>query len=181
MGVSNNIKPDKNIQNPKNKEDNFQVQFINELWLKGCSIKKKRWNFTNKYNNYEDMSKYLVKTMTDLLLDLQTHGNDIFNKRKIYFQRTHHCHIISSEKEDIVKAIINEIYDNSLDVESDSDNKVLWQYGTNQDLRLICLYDKSNNTIYPLFLDPFHLIHASVKHNEEDHMTNNLCPIKGFN
>ncbi|WP_398573974.1 hypothetical protein [Staphylococcus equorum] len=166
-----------NVSNDKNIVDNFKVVINSSEWLKSCVIKE--INFSNKYHDYKEMAQTLTKVMTEVIFDIQQNGFDIFNKNSIYYQRNHHCHIIDGEKKEIVKKILDEIYTNKLDIDSDEEKK-LWQYGVTSGLRIICLYDQANCLVHPLFIDPYHLIYPSEKYNEKDVMKNSFCPIESF-
>lgn len=173
MKVNNPIEPSDNVINTKESNNYFQVNFLDEKWVKGCSLKKHK--FSNKYNSFEDMSKAIIEVTTTMMIFLQKHGYDILSKNSWFHQHKHNCHEVTDDKKEVVHDIINNIYGDSLDIQTDSDNKILWQFGINQGLRIVCLYNKATNILYPLFIDPFHLIHESIKHNEGDPMTNRYC------
>lgn len=52
----------------------------------------------------------------------------------------------------------------------------VWQLGTHQGVRIICLYHSSIKTMFPLFVDYHHLVHPSSWHNESDYAKNSFCP-----
>ncbi|UXR49595.1 hypothetical protein [Staphylococcus simulans] len=176
--VKNTHAAKNNVANNKTLKEEFKVVLPDENWLRACSLNKDK--FTNKYNDFESMAKTLTKIMTVLIPDIQKNGYDIFNQNSIYHQRKTHCHTITKDKYDKIKNIMNQIYSYETDIFSDEEKK-LWQYGAPSGLRVKCIYDKANNYVYPLFVDPFHLIYPDIKHNQDDFMTNKLCPIKSFN
>ncbi|MFU1788996.1 hypothetical protein ACM3BL_10145 [Mammaliicoccus sciuri] len=175
--VRNNKKVQQNVKNLKNPKSDFKIVISNKEWLKSCDIKS--ISFSNKYNDYKEMAKVLTTVMTTLFTDMQEHGYDIFHKQGIFYQRQLHCHTIDEDKKDKIRKIIDEIYTNPLDIESDEEKK-LWQYGLKGGIRLICLFDRASCEVHPLFIDPFHLIYPSEKHNQNDVMSNSCCPIKSF-
>ncbi|WP_065581170.1 hypothetical protein [Staphylococcus hominis] len=176
--VNNKHSAKNNVYNNKSLKDEFKIIIQDQNWLRSCSLNNEK--FTNKYNNFESMAKTLTKVVSILILDMQKHGFDIFNKQGIFHQRKTHCHTIDDSKIDKIKKILKELYNYELDIFSD-DEKKLWQYGITSGERLICVYDQANNFVYPLFIDPFHLIYPDEKHNQNDYMSNSLCPIKSFN
>ncbi|AVQ35813.1 hypothetical protein [Staphylococcus kloosii] len=176
--VKNKNQIRQNITNRKSVKEDFRIVLENENWLRTCKIDKE--NFTNMYSDYRSLAKTLTKVMTELLPDIEKNGYDIFNKQNIYYSRTAHCHLVDKSKFEIVQKIVNEINDRELDIFSDEEKK-LWQYGITGGIRIICIYDQANNNVHPLFIDPHHLIHSSIKYNQQDVMTNHLCPVKTFN
>lgn len=177
--VNKNIPPvHPNVANRKGIKEEFKIILENENWLRSCKIDS--YKFTNMYNDYQSMAKTLTKVMTVLLPDIEKYGYDIFNKQGIWHSRKTHCHLVNEEKLQLVQTIVDEINDKKLDIFSDEEKK-LWQYGIAGGIRIICLYDQANNNVHPLFIDSHHLINPSTKHNQQDVMTNKLCPIKIFN
>lgn len=176
--VNNNKPSHQNVTNKKHIKEEFRIILENENWLRSCKID--RIGFTNMYNDYQSMARTLTKVITELLPDIEKNGYDIFNKRGIWHSRKSHCHIVSEDKLEIIETIINDINNKKLDIFSDEEKK-LWQYGITGGIRIVCVYDQANNNVYPLFIDPHHLIHPDKKHNQKDVMTNRMCPIKTFN
>lgn len=176
--VKNNIPSHQNVTNRKSVKEEFKIILENENWLRSCKIDKAE--FTNMYNDYQSMAKTLTKVMTVLLPDIEKNGYDIFNKQNIYYSRQLHCHIVNENKLEIIQKIVDKINDKQLDIFSDEEKK-LWQYGITGGIRIICIYDQANNNVHPLFIDSHHLIHPDPNHNQQDVMTNQLCPIKMFN
>lgn len=176
--VKNNKPGNQNVTNKISVKEEFRIILENENWLRSCKIDKV--GFTNMYNDYQSMAKTLTKVMTVLLPDIEKNGYEIFNKQGIWHSRQSHCHLVNENKLEVVQTIVNKINDNKLDIFSDEEKK-LWQYGIAGGIRIICLYDQANNNVYPLFIDSHHLLHSSIKYNQQDVMTNKLCPVKTFN
>ncbi|EGQ1299541.1 TPA: hypothetical protein REF75_001146 [Staphylococcus pseudintermedius] len=174
--VKNNKNINKNVTNRKDVKQEFKIVLENENWLRSCVVD----NFTNNYKDHKSMAKILTKVMTVLLPDIEKHGYDIFNQQGIWHNRKSHCHIVNDDKFNLIKKIVKKINRKDIDISTDEEKK-LWQYGIVGGIRIICLYDKANNKVHPLFIDSHHLIHPSPKYNQEDVMNYKLCPIKEFN
>lgn len=176
--VSNNKIPKNNVNNKTTLKKEFSICMNDGNWIK--TIRNTKHNFTNKYKSDTEMAQELSFLMGKLIPDMHLNGDQMFHKQGIYFSRNTHCHSINGIKLDLINDLVQEIYSGKLDITSDAENKVIWQYSVGQGMRLICLFDTSLNTVYPLFVDPYHLIYPNTKHNKDDVMKYKLCPHDKF-
>lgn len=85
-------------------------------------------------------------------------------------KQEHYHKIQERDKIECVEKIIELL--NIIEIHND-EMKEYCQLGLTQGLRVICY--KINNTLYPLFLDPHHLIYPNKKYNYKDFDKNKCC------
>ncbi|QHW33324.1 hypothetical protein GZH47_22700 [Paenibacillus rhizovicinus] len=172
--IKGNFKPSITPQDTvKNKKDpgtyeRLTFDFSYDRWLKSISIK----GFTNLLKNEEEFASAIVQVFKDVIPIIQSNWEIIRHNTKLQFP---HCHSLAKDKIILVNKIIEEIYNKQLMDESGNENLNYWQLGVKQSLRLIAIFDHSTNIIYPVFLDHFHQIHPSIKHNDNNINKNTLC------
>lgn len=137
-------------------------------WLRVTDKLLKKYSFTNNLRDGEQLSKYLVELIENTVSKINQDSDNIFDNfssRKQY----PHCHSISEDKIELVKAISLELHANDFsDVTEDSDYS-WWELGFSGSARIFGIMSKSDNCFYPLFIDWHHLIYPDIKHNKADY------------
>lgn len=91
-----------------------------------------------------------------------------------------HCHPVTEGKIDLILGIAKKIH--GFDIKpAGVSGPQLWQFGVTQGIRLIAIYDYTNNSISPLFVDYHHLVYPSPYYNQSDyHNSFNYCPVARY-
>ncbi|MDU9695131.1 hypothetical protein O0Q50_28445 [Priestia aryabhattai] len=173
MNVSNPTATKKNVHNGKSPATLFNnsliVDFSYKDWLKSISNK----GFSNKLFDESQFAKFMFDVLYKIFPTVQTNWETIRTQPGKGFR---HCHPVDEDKLPVVKKIVQELHGNiAVDIE-ESESLRYWQFGTTQSVRVVGIYDNARNVVYPLFIDYHHLIHASQKHNQNDHKAYKFCP-----
>ncbi|WP_407270591.1 hypothetical protein [Radiobacillus sp. PE A8.2] len=168
----------KNVKGNKPIESNSPLTFdlSKENWLKGVSIT--RDSYTNKLKDKDMFIDYITELFHKVIPLIQKNGNDMI--RQAGTQGWRHCHPVDEEKLDLSKKILEEIHGQNLTGDKVSGPQ-LWQFGVSQNIRLIAIYDYTNNYLTPVFVDYHHLIHPDDNFNQPDYLNGyNYCPIEYY-
>ncbi|ORN12746.1 hypothetical protein [Lentilactobacillus parabuchneri] len=154
--VNNPIFPKKVVSN-----FNFSIQTNSvsiELnshagWVNCVRIGK----FTNQFHNEQEVGKVYFQLVTKLLPFVKEQGERI--------KHAPHCHLLSGEKRELAVSIALKLHNLSLDDETE-----VWQLSAGEGIRMIAVITiNGSENVYPLFLDPHHLIYPDKKHNQMDY------------
>lgn len=171
--VKNTKKPESNVVNNTKvpSKTNLIVDFRYTDWLKCISID----GFTNMLKDQNEFAKLSFEIYTKTIPTIQKAWDSGKMGTKGYFE---HTHSITDNTRGKVIEIIRKIHgDNLLDEEEVLE---LWQIGTHQGTRLVCLYFRSKETLFPLFVDYHHQLYKNVKHNKQDLKHYKFCPHQKF-
>lgn len=113
--------------------------------------------FTNEFHNGKEAGKIYFQLVTKLLPFIKEKGEGI--------KQMPHCHLLRNQERQIATKVIERMHHLKLDDETE-----IWQLSAGQGIRLIAalIFSESEN-VYPLFLDPHHLIYPDKKHNQSDY------------
>lgn len=165
--VRNSVKGNK----PAEFDSPLTFDLSNKNWLKSISIKNK---FTNMLKDEKEFIRYITELFHDLIPLIQQNGEDMIKDAGTKAWK--HCHPINEEKIDLVQKVTDEIGINFKGEKKAGPQ--FWQFGVKGNLRLIAVYDYTNNSLKPLFIDYHHLIHPSIKYNQQDYDNYSFCPIE---
>lgn len=127
-----------------------------------CFFKFKSVKFGNFTNYVKDK-----KESTEIINKLFKEFNPNMTTKDIA-KRDHFHEIIELEKIKLISKILEKLEIDQLD-----EKESYYQIAFTQGLRIMCI--KIHNTIYPLFLDPHHLIYPDDKYNSRDSKKFNCC------
>lgn len=175
--VNTTVAAPKSVLNPKHPfvvSDVLTFDFSYTNWLRSVSSR----NFTNMLKDPNQFGQFIIYTFTKIIPTVQTNWSTIRKNGAVY--QFPHCHTISGEKIESIKAVIHEIHGKELCDDVASGELNYWQLGMTQSLRVIAIYSHINNTMYPIFLDYHHQIYPSIKHNDDDIDAYDFCPITSY-
>ncbi|GIP63382.1 hypothetical protein J32TS6_19370 [Virgibacillus pantothenticus] len=159
---------------PVDSDSPLTFDLSNKNWLKSVNIKND--NYTNMLRNEKEFIDYITQLFHGLIPLIHQNGKEMI---KGAGKKWRHCHPVQDEKIDLVQKVTEEI---GIDFKSDQDGKKagpqFWQFGVKGNLRLIAIYDYTNNSLKPLFIDYHHLIHPSIKYNQLDYENYSFCPLE---
>ncbi|MBT2600928.1 MULTISPECIES: hypothetical protein [unclassified Oceanobacillus] len=162
-----------NSKSPLYNTNNLTFDFSYSNWIRGIRTK----DFCNKLSGPDEFSKQIFKCLYELIPYVQKNWDRI--KRNPQSKEFPHCHLMAKSKESLVKEVIQKTHTDE-DIDLDNDYKI-WQIGLNQGLRAYAIYNHNSNTLFPVFIDYFHQIHASEKHNhKQDLSSKSFCPIDHY-
>lgn len=116
-------------------------------------------NFTNYVKDENEATEIINKLFTEFNSNVTT--KDLVNKK-------HYHEITEYEKVTLISNILKELKIHKLE-----EQESYYQMGLTQGLRIMCI--KISNIIYPLFLDPHHLIYPNDKYSSKDFKKFNCC------
>lgn len=120
--------------------------------------------FTNFVKDKVEATKIINRLFCEFTSDITTDN----------LTEQNHYHTINEvDKINLIDKILLELNTNEFTEKNENE---YYQIGLKQGLRIICC--KISNTIYPLFLDPHHLIYQSEKYNYKDFMKYHYCIFK---
>ena len=138
-------------------------------FLKCESIKK--FGFTNLLKDEKEFAKMSFELYSKTIPTIQKAWDARKMGQKDYFPHTHE---ISRNMISTVMEIANKLHGAEIVDKYSS----LWQIGTNQSIRLICI--RIDNIMYPLFVDYHHQLYPNIKHNQKDLSKYNFCPYEKY-
>ena len=138
-------------------------------FLKCESIKK--WGFTNLLKDEREFAKVSFEIYSKIIPSIQKAWDSRKMGKKGYFPHTHE---VPRNMMSTVMDIANQLHGAEI-VDKYSN---LWQIGTNQSIRIICI--RIDNIMYPLFVDYHHQLHPSSKYNQKDLAKYNFCPYQKY-
>lgn len=151
----------------------FTFDFRNNKWLSGIQVGK----FTNKIKDAESYCKLMTRIMGIIIPEFQSKSEDIQKSRATGFN----CHAIEQGEDayntilKIIRAIYGDRFEKGILQEEE-----IYQIGVTGGIRIITLRNKSNNVIKPLFVDYYHLAYPSVKYNQTDYLSQDICPLDSY-
>ncbi|MFT8837562.1 hypothetical protein [Liquorilactobacillus satsumensis] len=158
MGVSNITKPKKNVKNDynfKKRTNKVSIELSSyKNWTNSLRVDK----FTNEYHNENEVGKVYYQLVDRLLPFVKERGSSIKQEK--------HCHLLSGDKRELATKIVNKLHDLDLD-----EGTEIWQLSCGQGVRLLAVitFNDDSENVYPLFLDPHHLIYPDDAHNQKDY------------
>ncbi|MEH7503301.1 hypothetical protein V7152_15030 [Neobacillus drentensis] len=161
-GITNSV-------NPAGTSNTLSYDFSYSNWLKCINNKE----FTNRLKDESQFSMSFFEIFQTILPTVQKNWDTIKLNQKKQFP---HCHTVPPSKIEMVEKITKEIHGRPLLDEEDNSLKY-WQLGMTQSIRVIAVYNQLKNVFFPVFVDYHHLIHDSVKYNQNDYDQYNFCPV----
>lgn len=163
-----NRKDKNNFQQEYNKHFRFRT-FAN--WLDAT----KTGDFTNYCKNAEEFSSDIYFVVQKIIPWLYENAYSIFINGSAKTTPLRNSHSIKGEEvikkvRNVAKCITGETYD---DPELD-----WWQIGGQRGIRIVGVYAYLEPAFYPVFIDRYHLIYPSDKHNNNvvDYKNNSYTP-----
>lgn len=129
--------------------------------------------FTNNLSSPEQFAKNIYLVIHEMIPKLYKDCDSIFNFGSHMYP---HCHTVKGNSIELVKKIAEKVNGSELlDVIEDEDYS-WWQVGFTGSIRMFGIYNKNENSFFPLFVDWHHLIYESIKYNGEDYSNYNYSP-----
>lgn len=159
-----------NTLNPEAASSTLSFDFSYPDWLKSISNK----NFSNRLSDESQFARFIFEIIQKLFPTVQKNWDVIKTNQKKQFP---HCHTVAKGKISYVEDIIKDIHGRALMDKDNDDTLTYWQLGITQSIRVIAVYNQNKNVMYPVFVDYHHLMHESVKYNQNDFDSYAFCPV----
>lgn len=164
---SNTLKPQRTVTTPP--PANMQggvvwFNFCNPNWLSSIRIK----GFTNFLKDSSEFSENHFYIFRIVVPKVMVEWQEITRGGYQYA----HCHRLTENGKEMAQDVYREIFKREI-----GDDVDLWQFGFGGSVRLVCIRDDINNSLIPIFIDHHHLIHASIKHNQNDYDRYSYCAV----
>jgi len=131
----------------------------------------KKLGFTNLLKDENEFAKMSFELYSKTIPTIQKAWDARKMGQKAYFPHTHE---ILRDRVSKVMEIANKLHNDEIVDKYSS----LWQIGTNQSIRLICI--RIDNIMYPLFIDYHHQLYPDIKYNQKDLSKYNFCPYQSY-
>ncbi|WP_195235729.1 hypothetical protein [Lactiplantibacillus plantarum] len=159
MKVSNSTNPKNNVKadyNFKKRTNEVSIELNSyKNWTHSLRVDK----FTNEYHDESEVGKVYYQLVDRLLPFVKEKGPSIKQQK--------HCHLLTGDERKLATKIISKLH-NNLDLDDETE---IWQLSCGQGVRLLAVitFTDDSENVYPLFLDPHHLIYPDEAHNQKDY------------